>query len=58
MWARAIATSFARAISPLLVFDGDLNHLFQIQFALSLVAVGLVNILQVPPGDRPQQPAR
>ncbi|WP_374524820.1 MFS transporter [Sphingopyxis sp.] len=46
-----VGTPFARAISPLLVFDGDLNHLFQFQFALSLVAVGLVNILQVPPGE-------
>lgn len=46
-----VAVPFARAISPLLVFDGDVSHLFDFQFALSLVAVGLVNILQVPPGE-------
>lgn len=46
-----VAVPFARAISPLLVFDGDVNHLFHFQFALSLVAVGLVYILQVPPGE-------
>lgn len=46
-----VAVPFARAISPLLVFDGDINHLFQFQFALSLVAVGLVFLLQVPPGE-------
>lgn len=47
-----VAVPFARAISPLLVFDGDMNHLFHFQFALSLLAVGLVYILQVPQGEK------
>ncbi|MGV7121724.1 MFS transporter [Sphingopyxis sp. 550A] len=46
-----VAVPFARAISPLLLFDGDVSHLFDFQFALSLVAVGLVFLLQVPPGE-------
>lgn len=46
-----VAVPFARAISPLLLFDGDVAHLFHFQFALSLVAVGLVFLLQVPPGE-------
>lgn len=40
-----VAVPFARAISPLfLLFDGDVSHLFDFQFALSLV-VGLVALL-------------
>lgn len=46
-----VAVPFARAISPLLLADGDATHLFHFQFALSLVAVGLVYLLQVPPGE-------
>ena len=46
-----VALPLARAISPLLLADGDVTNLFILQFALSLVAVGLVNILQLPPGE-------
>src|SRR3546814_2509047 len=46
-----VAVPLARAISPLLLADGDITNLFVLQFALSLVAVGLVNILHLPPGD-------
>lgn len=46
-----VAVPLARAISPVLVADGDVSHLFALQFALSVVAVGLVNILQLPPGE-------
>lgn len=46
-----VALPLARAISPLLLADGDLTNLFILQFALSLVAVGLVNLLQLPPGE-------
>lgn len=46
-----IAVPLARAFSPMLLADGDVSHLFDFQFALSLVAVGLVFILQVPPGE-------
>lgn len=46
-----VALPFARAISPLLLADGDVTNLFVLQFALSLVAVGLVNILYLPPGE-------
>src|SRR3546814_76977 len=46
-----VAVPRARAIAPLLLADGDIANLFILQFALSLVAVGLVNILHLPPGD-------
>lgn len=46
-----VAIPLARAISPLLLADGDIGNLFILQFALSLVAVGLVYILQLPPGE-------
>lgn len=46
-----VAIPLARAISPLLLADGDIGNLFVLQFALSLVAVGAVNILQLPPGE-------
>ncbi|MGV1684693.1 MFS transporter [Sphingopyxis sp. NJF-3] len=46
-----VAVPLARTISPLLLADGDIYNLFVLQFALSLVAVGLVNILHLPPGD-------
>lgn len=40
----------ARALSPLLVYDGNVESLFAFQFGLSLVAVGLVNVLPLPQG--------
>ena len=46
-----IALPLARAISPALIADGDITHLFELQFALSLMASGLVFILPLPPGD-------
>lgn len=46
-----VALPLAQAISPLLLADGNVSHLFAFQFGLSLVCVGLVNILQIPPGD-------
>lgn len=46
-----VAIPLARAVSPLLLADGDIGNLFVLQFALSLVAVGAVNILQLPPGE-------
>ena len=46
-----VAIPLARAMSPALLASGDIDHLFQLQFALSLVAVGLVNILHLPPGE-------
>src|SRR3546814_17919525 len=45
-----VAVPLARAISPLLLADGDIANLFILQFALALVAVGLVHILPLPPG--------
>jgi hypothetical protein len=45
------AVPLARVISPLLLADGDVANLFVLQFALSLLAVGLVNILNLPPGE-------
>lgn len=46
-----IAVPLARAVSPVLLEAGDVGPLFQLQFALSLVAVGLVNLLHLPPGE-------
>lgn len=46
-----IALPLARALSPLLIESGDISHLFQFQFAMSLIAVGLVRILHLPPGE-------
>ena len=46
-----VAVPLARAISPLLLADGDIANLFVLQFAMSLVAFGLVNILHLPPGE-------
>lgn len=46
-----VAIPLARAISPALLASGDIDHLFQLQFGLSLVAVGLVNVLHLPPGE-------
>ncbi len=40
----------ARAISPLLVYDGNVASLFAFQFGLSLAAFGLVNVLPLPQG--------
>lgn len=45
-----VALPMSRAISPTLMASGDINHLFEFQFALSLIAVGLVNFLHLPPG--------
>lgn len=46
-----VALPLARAVSPQLLVGGDIVPLFQLQFALSLVAFGLVNILTLPPGQ-------
>lgn len=45
-----VGLPLARAISPMLVYDGDIGSLFAFQFGLSLVAVGLVNLLPLPQG--------
>lgn len=46
-----VGVPLARAIAPILLSSGDITHLFQLQFGLSLVAVGLVNILHLPPAE-------
>ena len=46
-----IALPLARAISPALIAGGDITHLFDLQFALSLMAFGMVFILPLPPGE-------
>lgn len=46
------AFPFARAVSPVLLVDGDISRAFQFQFALSLVALGAVYLLRLPPGYR------
>lgn len=45
-----IGLPLARAISPMLVYDGDVASLFALQFGLSLITVGLVNVLPLPQG--------
>ncbi|GAA4014016.1 MFS transporter [Sphingomonas swuensis] len=47
-----VAFPLARAISPALLVDGDIGHAFQLQFALSLLALGAVTIFRLPPGQR------
>jgi hypothetical protein len=47
-----VAFPIARAISPYLLVDGDISHAFQLQFALSLIALGAVTLLRLPPGFR------
>ena len=46
------AFPLARAMSPYLLVDGDISRAFQLQFALSLVALGAVYVLRLPPGYR------
>ena len=47
-----VAFPLARAMSPDLLVDGDISRAFQLQFALSLMALGAVTILRLPPGLR------
>lgn len=49
-----VAFPLTRAISPALLVDGDMRHVFQFQFALSLLGYGLVYLLRLPPGIRKQ----
>jgi MFS family permease len=46
-----VATPLARAISPLLLADGDIQTLFLFEFALSLACLGSIALLRLPPGD-------
>ena len=46
------AFPLARAMSPYLLIDGDISRAFQLQFALSLIALGAVTVLRLPPGYR------
>ncbi len=47
-----VAFPLTRAVSPALLVDGDMSHVFQFQFALSLLGLGLVYMLRLPPGVR------
>ncbi|MFK4003383.1 MFS transporter [Qipengyuania sp. NPDC077563] len=47
-----IAFPLTRALSPALMVDGNITHVFQFQFALSLVGLALVYALRLPPGIR------
>lgn len=47
-----IAFPFTRALSPALLVDGDMAHVFQFQFALSLLGLAFVYLLRLPPGVR------
>ncbi|WP_026037320.1 MFS transporter [Psychrobacter sp. PAMC 21119] len=41
----------SRIISPYLTIDGQLENLFLFQFGLALICFGLINILELPPGN-------
>ena len=41
----------SRIISPYLTIDGQLESLFLFQFGLALICFGLINILELPPGN-------
>jgi len=47
-----IAFPLTRAVSPALLVDGDMAHVFQFQFALSLLGLAFVYLLRLPPGVR------
>jgi len=47
-----VAVPLTRALSPELLVDGDMSRVFQFQFALSLLGLGLVYLLRLPPGVR------
>ncbi len=47
-----VAVPLTRAMSPALLVDGDLQHALQFQFGLSLLALGAVYMLRLPPGIR------
>ena len=49
-----IAFPLTRALSPSLLVDGDISRVFQFQFALSLLGLGFVYLLRLPPGLRKQ----
>lgn len=46
-----IAVPLARALSPWLMESGDIHNLFILQFAMSMAAIALVNLLHLPPGE-------
>ncbi len=41
----------SRIISPYLAIDGQLENLFLFQFGLALICFGLINLLELPPGN-------
>lgn len=47
-----IAFPLTRALSPALLVDGDMAHVFQFQFALSVLGLAFVYLLRLPPGVR------
>ncbi|ESZ87126.1 MAG: MFS transporter [Blastomonas sp. CACIA14H2] len=49
-----IAFPLTRALSPALLVDGDMAHVFQFQFALSVLGLAFVYLLRLPPGVRKQ----
>lgn len=41
----------SRIISPYLAIDGQLENLFLFEFGLALICFGLINLLELPPGN-------
>ncbi|WP_165356438.1 MFS transporter [Sphingosinicella sp. BN140058] len=49
-----VALPLARVISPLLLADGDIQNLYIFEFGLSLICLGCVALLRLPPSERMQ----
>ena len=49
-----VALPLARVISPSLLASGDLQNLYAFEFGLSLVCLGAIALLRLPPSERAQ----
>lgn len=47
-----LGTPLARILSPLLLADGDIGNLFVFELGLTLLCLGAVALLRLPPADR------
>jgi hypothetical protein len=47
-----VALPLARVISPLLLADGNIHNLYLFEFGLSLVCLGCIALLRLPPSER------
>ena len=47
-----VALPLARAISPLLLADGEIRNLYLFEFGLALLCLGAIALLRLPPSER------